>query len=265
MGSTGPKRWSVLRDLSRIIVTLGLVGGLVAGVGCDQVATNVAPNAMAAEATQGNIIRGRVVRVTDGDTLTVLDERNEQLTIRLAEIDAPERGQPWGNRSKQALSSRVMGKMISVQQTTVDRWGRSIGQVAVDGRDINREMISSGAAWAFRQYLSDQSLIEIEARAKHEKLGLWSMPEAQTVPPWEWRRGTRAAQVDPPALRAQQSLLSQEAVATAGDFTCGTKSRCGQMTSCEEANFYLTQCGVDTLDGNRDGEPCEKLCGTVGR
>lgn len=208
---------------------------------------------------------GRVVGVTDGDTITVLVDGAQQVKVRLAEIDAPESGQPWGKRSKQALSAMVFDRMVDVRQTDVDRWGRSIGQVAVDGRDINREMIASGGAWAFRQYLSDQSLLEDEARAKREKLGLWSMPEAQTVPPWEWRRGMREAQVDPPAPPAQRSLLSREAVASAGDFTCGVKSRCAQMTSCEEANFYLTQCGVDTLDGNRDGEPCEKLCGTVGR
>lgn len=209
---------------------------------------------------------GRVVGVTDGDTITVLVDGAQQVKVRLAEIDAPERAQPWGNRSKQALSGLVFGRNVSVLQTDIDRWGRIIGQVRVDGLDVNYEMIASGEAWAFRQYLSDQTLIEVEADAKRERRGLWSMPEAQTVPPWDWRRGTRVVQVDrSPPLSAQRSLLSQGAEESASDFTCGAKSRCGQMRSCKEAHFYLTQCGVQALDGNRDGEPCETLCGTAGR
>jgi len=89
------------------------------------------------------------------------------------------------------LSAFVFGKTISVQQTDTDRYGRVVGRLFSDGRDVNRAMVAVGAAWAFRRYLTDTSLIEVEARAKRERIGLWSMPEAQTVAPWDWRRGVR--------------------------------------------------------------------------
>lgn len=92
--------------------------------------------------------RARVVGVTDGDTLTVLDEGNQQHTIRLAEIDAPERGQPWGARAKQTLSSLVFGKAVSLQQTDTDRYDRIVARVFADGEDVNRAMVGQGAAWA---------------------------------------------------------------------------------------------------------------------
>ncbi len=253
-------------SLAAILFALALGGGLTS---CQPATLAEDASAQALEMPAPSInavsFTGRVVGVTDGDTIIVLVDGVHQVKVRLAEIDAPERAQPWGNRSKQALSDLVFGRSVSVLQTDVDRWGRIIGQVRVDGLDVNYQMIAAGEAWAFRQYLSDQTLIEVETEAKRERRGLWSMPKTQTVAPWEWRRGTRVAQDEPSAtLPAQRSLLSQGAGASASNFECGAKRRCSQMTSCEEAYFYLTQCGVETLDGNHDGEPCEKLCGTAG-
>lgn len=214
---------------------------------------------------------GRVVRVVDGDTLTVLDVNNQQHTLRLAEIDAPERGQPWGNRARQALSDLVMGKDVSVQQTDTDRYGRLVARVFVDGEDVNRTMIAQEAAWAFRRYLVDQSLIATEASARRDQRGLWSMSAAQTVPPWDWRRGVREgrAQVEEmgpnPSPRSVRSNVDSSARDQTGTFTCGAKRFCRQMTSCAEAHFYLERCGIQSLDGNGDGQPCEVLCGTATR
>lgn len=209
----------------------------------------------------------RVVGVTDGDTITVLDEHNAQHTIRLANIDAPERGQPWGNRSKQTLSDMVFGAAITVQPTETDRYGRTIARLTVDGRDINRAMIASGAAWAYRQYLTDPSFIDAETNARRARLGLWSMPSHQTVAPWDWRRGSRSP--EPLAELSGSSPLppprllrgSDTSISAMQGAACGSKRYCREMSSCEEARFYLSQCGLQTLDGDGDGRPCEQVCG----
>lgn len=215
----------------------------------------------------------RVVGVTDGDTIKVLDEGNKQHTIRLAEIDAPERGQPWGDRSRQALAALVFSKTVSVQQTDTDRYGRVVARVFADGEDINRTMVEVGAAWAYRQYLTDETLIATEARARRERVGLWSMGETQTVAPWEWRQGERVgngARSDPENVTPVQSLLATPVSSVRSDrhavdqFSCSGNRYCPQMSSCAEANFYLRQCGVSSLDGDSDGEACEVLCGTAG-
>ena len=213
--------------------------------------------------------RARVVGVTDGDTLTVLDESNQQHTIRLAEIDAPERGQPWGARAKQTLSSLVFGKTVSLQQTDTDRYDRVVARVFADGEDVNRATVAQGAAWAYRRYLTDQTLIAVEARARQDRLGLWSLSDAETVEPWEWRTGKREGDGTIPTdgTRGVRSLVApRQSVVTEpanGRFSCSGKRYCRQMSSCAEAHFYLRQCGVASLDGNSDGEPCEMLCGTA--
>lgn len=213
--------------------------------------------------------RARVVGVTDGDTLTVLGEGNRQHTIRLAEIDAPERGQPWGARAKQTLSSLVFGKTVSLQQTDTDRYDRVVARVFADGEDVNRAMVGQGAAWAYRRYLTDQTLIAVEAKARRDQLGLWSLSDAETVEPWEWRKGKREGDGNIPTdgARVVRSLVApRQSIATEpanGSFSCSGKRYCGQMSSCAEAHFYLRQCGVASLDGNSDGEPCEMLCGTA--
>ena len=237
--------------------------------GCEQVASVVSQTRAGQEAPAVSFT-GRVVGITDGDTITVLDELNQQHTIRLAEIDAPERGQPWGDRSRQELSALVFGKSVSVQQTDTDRYGRVVARVFSDGRDVNRAMVEEGGAWAYREYLTDDTLIATETRARQSRAGLWSMSDLQTVAPWEWRRGVRvgSAPVDPAPSAPVRSLFAtgggaptaERGAERGGGFSCAGKRYCRQMNSCAEANFYLRQCGVDTLDGDGDGRPCEVLC-----
>jgi endonuclease YncB( thermonuclease family) len=138
--------------------------------------------------TVGETLQGRVVKIADGDTLTLLVDRTEH-RIRLSEIDTPERGQDWSRRARQALSEKVGGEHVLVVVETVDRYGRSVGKIWLDGRDINREMVSEGYAWVYRKYLRDRTLLEDEAGARNAAYGLWADPDP--VPPWEWRRGTR--------------------------------------------------------------------------
>jgi endonuclease YncB( thermonuclease family) len=199
---------------------------------------------------------GKVVGVSDGDTLTLLvpdGASYRQVKVRLGEIDTPESRQPYGERAKQTLSDLAYNKPARVVVQDTDKYGRTVGRVYVGNLDVNAEMIRQGAAWAYRQYLKDQSLLALEQQAKTAKRGLWALPEAQRMPPWEWRHGGSAKAPTVP-------ISSAPAATASGGFSCAGKRYCREMTSCEEAKFYLTQCGVGTLDGNKDGVPCEALC-----
>ena len=139
-------------------------------------------------ASAETIYQGTVVRIVDGDTLVLLVDQ-QQLKIRLADIDTPERKQPFGTKAKQALSDLAFGKQARVVEVTVDRYGRIVGRVYVDGIDVNRELVAQGYAWVYRKYSNDAELLRLEAEAKQMGLGLWADPDP--IPPWEWRRGRR--------------------------------------------------------------------------
>ena len=136
-------------------------------------------------------VTGRVVGVADGDTITVLDADNVQQKIRLAGIDAPEKKQAFGNRSKESLSDMVFDKTVNVETEKRDRYGRQIGKVLVDGLDVNLVQVERGMAWFYRQYQREQSpndrrLYEAaEDAAKAGKRGLWR--DTEPVPPWDFR------------------------------------------------------------------------------
>jgi endonuclease YncB( thermonuclease family) len=136
-------------------------------------------------------LTGKVVKVTDGDTITLLVDR-ERVKVRLAEIDAPERGQPWGRRATQALAQKIAGHVVQVETKFNDRYGRRVGHVVCSGRDINRELVREGHAWVYIQWVRDETLLADEAHARAAHVGLWGLPETERVPPWEWRRAKRA-------------------------------------------------------------------------
>ena len=135
---------------------------------------------------------GRVTSISDGDTLALLvpdGASYRQVKVRLGEIDTPESRQPYGERAKQTLSDLAFGKQARVVVQDTDRYGRTVGRVYVGGTDVNAEMIRQGAAWAYRQYLKDQSLLRLEAEAKAAKRGLWGLPEAHALGVATWRGG----------------------------------------------------------------------------
>lgn len=211
---------------------------------------------------------GKVVAVTDGDTLTILVPNGssyQQVKIRLGEIDTPESKQPYGQRAKQQLSELIFNRPARVVVQDTDRYGRTVGRVYVGGFDINAEMVKRGAAWVYRAYAKDQSLYRLEAEAKAAKRGLWALPESQRIEPWNWRKNgglsTGSMATLPPSVRSNQVTSP----AIRHEFTCAGKRYCRQMVSCEEAQFYLQTCGVKSLDGNHDGEPCETLCASSSR
>jgi len=148
--------------------------------------------ALAASSSVAGTLQGKVVSVADGDTLTILDANNRQHRIRLAEVDAPETRQPFGNRAKRMLSDLCFGKRAEIRNTSADRYQRVVGTVYCDGVDANAELVRRGMAWVYVQYARRGSpLFALEKEAKSAKLGLWA--DGQPVPPWEWRRGNRAS------------------------------------------------------------------------
>ena len=205
---------------------------------------------------------GKVVGISDGDTLTLLvpdGASYRQIKVRLAEIDTPESAQPYGTRAKQALSDLAFNKQARVIEQDKDRYGRVVGRVYVGNLDVNAEMVRLGAAWVYRQYARDRSLYALEDQAKSAKSGLWSLPESERCEPWNWRKGSCSMSAATP--QPQQPLTGFNNAKSTGTFTCSiVKRRCAEMTSCDEARFYLTQCEVRTIDGNHDGVPCEALC-----
>jgi micrococcal nuclease len=138
----------------------------------------------------GEEFRGKVVGVADGDTITVLRDR-EPVRVRLNGIDAPEAGQPFGNRAKQFASSLAFGNVVTVRVKDRDRFGRVVADVILpDGRNLNQELVRTGFAWWLRRYApNDSTLAELEAEARAAKRGLWADPKP--VPPWEWRATKR--------------------------------------------------------------------------
>lgn len=132
----------------------------------------------------GYEFEAKVVRVLDGDTIEVLFD-NQTRKIRLAQIDAPEKSQAFGQRSKQSLSDLVFGKHIQVAVETKDRYGRLVGRIYYGSIDVNAEQIRKGMAWVYTKYATDQSFFEIEKEARSDRRGLWYDPSP--IPPWEYR------------------------------------------------------------------------------
>jgi endonuclease YncB( thermonuclease family) len=140
---------------------------------------------------------GKVVGVTDGDTIVVLDSNKKQHRIRLGEIDTPEKTQAFGTQAKQALSQKIYYKNVRVYFKEKDRYGRIIGTVGYLGRNINAEMVKEGFAWHYKRYSKSKVLDEFERTAKLNKLGLWKGKLA--VAPWDFRhKSSEVRKASPP-------------------------------------------------------------------
>ena len=133
---------------------------------------------------------GSVVGVTDGDTIAVM-HAGRAVRVRLEGIDCPERGQDFGQRAKQFTSDMAFGKEAVVGVRNVDRYGRLVARVTVDGEDVSLALVRSGLAWHYTKYSRDPELAEAEMAAKSAKVGLWSRLDA--IPPWEFRQPARGS------------------------------------------------------------------------
>jgi len=159
-----------------------------------------------------SVVTGKVIRVTSGDTFTLLDVRQRPYTeqdvvepwgfgeeldlnpppdetptiIHLAEIDAPEKNQPYGDTSRQKLAAKLMGRVVRVAYFEKDRFNHIVGTVNRGDRWINEEVLAEGCAWHDKRYSDNDELDTAEQQARALRLGLWA--ETQPVPPWEWRQ-----------------------------------------------------------------------------
>jgi micrococcal nuclease len=192
----------------------------------------------------------KVIAVLDGDTVLVVHKTAGQragglMKIRLAEIDAPEKEQAYGEAARSSLKEMVWHRQVRLHTQAVDKYGRTVAQLEVDGLKVNEEMVKRGMAWEYSHYHSDRRYIALQQEAQQAGHGLWAQHDP--TPPWIWRK---------------QHAEHQDASAalSPGDYTCGTKRRCAQMISCDEAFYYLNVCGVKALNPQRDGIPCAKLC-----
>ncbi len=179
------RAWRAADRLPAALATLVLLASLIGLPG------------VPARAADTYRLSGRVVQVADGDTLTLLADRERQ-RVRLASIDAPETGhgrqrpgQPYGQAARRALADLVAGRTLELRCYERDRYGRHICDVPLaDGRMVSHVMVAAGMAWANRQgggkYLRDASLPGLERQARQQRLGLWQRPGA--VAPWVWRR-----------------------------------------------------------------------------
>jgi endonuclease YncB( thermonuclease family) len=134
-------------------------------------------------------LTGAVVNIADGDTLTIIDGSNTQHRIRLAGIDAPEKKQAFGTKSRERLAEKVFRKNVRVEVIDVDRYRREVGRIYLGDRFINLEMVNDGFAWRFPQYDRAGEFVRAEWDARLQRCGLWA--DDNPTPPWEFRRAKR--------------------------------------------------------------------------
>lgn len=194
---------------------------------------------------------GKVIAVMDGDTLMVMQGHNP-VKVRLAEMDAPEKAQPYGMESQQSLAKMVMGKQIRVVSRAIDDYGRMVALVHIDGSNVNHEQVRRGWAWEYSRFHNNREVLALQREAQQAKRGLWA--GAEIIEPSQWRKLHPVVFADAAAPSTEASRSSGQ-----GDAACARK-HCAQMASCDEARDYLARCGVRSLDGDADGMPCESLC-----
>ena len=145
---------------------------------------------MASSAIAGEILSGKVIGISDGDTITVLAAGNRQVKIRLYGIDCPESRQAFGRRAKEATSRLIFGQNAHVEVINKDRYGRTVGIVYdQDGKEINGQLVSLGLAWVYPQYCKIpicKSWKNAEMAARASGRGLWA--DKDPLPPWDWRK-----------------------------------------------------------------------------
>ncbi len=207
---------------------------------------------------------GKVIAVIDGDTLLVLRD-GRPVKVRLAEIDAPEKAQPFGMAAQKSLSEMVKGEKVKVVSNAVDDYGRLVGHIYVGEFNVNNEQVRRGMAWEYSRFHSNKELMALQQEAQRAKRGLWA--EANPIEPSQWRK----QHPDASAKQRGASASPDHAPTTStppGDRATPAqdchKRHCSEMSSCEEAMHYFKDCGRKALDGNGDGVPCEALCSAAG-
>lgn len=185
---------------------------------------------------------GKVIGVTDGDTIKVLVNK-ETVTVRLEGIDAPESGQSYGKKSKEALAEIVAGKTVTVKKTGTDKYKRTLGIVIVGDADANAKMIEDGWAWHFKKYNDEERLAKLEDAARKAKRGLWA--DETPLAPWDYRARQKTPEVAPGEAKDQK--MSYWLNTSSG---VRHNQRCEHFQKTKKGRF----CGAD------EGKPCG-ICG----
>ena len=209
------------------------------------------------------LITGKVVSIADGDTITVL-QNNQQFKIRLYGIDCPESGQPFGSKAKQLTSDLAFGKVAEVIVHEVDKYGRSVGIVRVDGVNVNEELIRNGYAWRYTQYCKESFCSRwktLEDQASKQKAGLWT--DSSPVPPWDWRSGQKSGNVQ---VTSEQTSSTERTVipqpSTGNSSLHGnTSSRIYHNAGCRYYNCgNCTQVFKSGAEAQNSGYRACKIC-----
>jgi endonuclease YncB( thermonuclease family) len=216
-------------------------------------------------------LTGQVSRIVDGDTLWLRTAADtDHVVVRIEGIDAPERCQPGGSEATQALTRLALNRNVTVKVATQDDHGRTVGKVFDGTVDVGDRMVRDGHAWSMRfkydlgPYVSEERMAIALKRGLHGESGA-VMPREfrQRHGPCEagvLRSGAGAAAVAAPALPAA-TTSANAADSGSGSWRCDGRRYCSQMSSCQEATWFLKNCPGVKMDGNRDGVPCEKqLC-----
>jgi len=215
---------------------------------CKLILMAVAPFLLFAGQLHAESFSGKITDVLDGDTVQVQHDGKTE-SVRLAQIYAPVEGQPFGIAAGNYVWRTAGNRTVTVRFDTYDLYGRPVGEVFLsDGTNLNKLIVKSGFAWQYEGYSNDPDYAELEAAARKEKLGLWSVENP--VPPWEWR-----------VLQVRAALMKNSRGKSSGNgFVCGSKQFCYEMSNCQEAKFYLYACGLTRLDRDGNGVPCETKC-----
>lgn len=221
-------------------------------------------------------IEGTVVRVIDGDSLLLraADGDAPPIEVRLLGIDAPEGCQAGGPAAREMLAGFVTGKRVTAVTRGSDRYGRTLATIEVDGLNVNQRMVAEGHAWSLRTKWDRGPYVAQERMAQSLRRGLHADSGAEKPADFRRRHGpcegpVRASPATVPDARdaagaraATPAAPGRVAPAAAAGFRCDGRTRCAQMTSCEEATFFVRHCPGVQMDGNRDGVPCERQwCG----
>jgi len=209
--------------------------------------TLAAPPAMAQEA--GDVFTARVVDVKDGDTVEVLRSSGQTVDVRIFGIDAPESNQSYGSASTRAARRYVGGKSVRVRVEDVDRYGRAVSRIEVQGGTLGELLVGDGLAWWYRRYAPQATELErLQQQARNANLGLWS--QRNPIAPWDWRAGKRSGT----STRSSSPLSSPGS--RSGDQECSDFNTHRQA----QAFFERHQPGdPHRLDGDGDGQACESL------
>ena len=209
-----------------------------------------------------NSVSGRVISVADGDTITIIGDGNTQYKIRLNAIDAPEKSQAFGQKSKQQLSNYVFGKDVTVTWKSKDKYGRVLGTVFVGGKDINLQMVRDGYAHHYKRFDSSPAYAAAETEARQNRRGLWSDPNP--ISPEDYRhRGTSAA-----PLAASSALPRSSAQREGGsrvEYNAGNAMPVGSRTAAPvNSTWPDTGFWLSTNSNKRHNRKCENYRKTRG-